>query len=303
MSASPRGEEARITNPAFVVEVCASAAFPDVGLTGHTRCVGVISGNACNGPSTAAANVETAPKSGAEKWSLKMKRSMIAMVSMVAVLFIAGAANATSTTITFDPTEMVAPATTNLGASAAGDGRVYDYGVSPVLDYRTYVDAGQTAGFNAWVSSLGVGQGISKFNLNLSGGAPGWGQTLVITDWTKPITAAGPAGWTATVTPDTFCIAYETTDPALYIRPGNNAGAFEFTAETNGVLGGNYILWVGAGIEGIHATGSSPTIIFQRDITAQASAPVPEPITMVSAFLVVSGLGAYMRRRTRAARA
>jgi hypothetical protein len=219
------------------------------------------------------------------------------IAAMAVCLAVAGTANATSTTITFDPTEMVLPATTNTGASAAGDGRVYDYGASPAIDYRTYVDDTQTAGFSAWVSGLGAGQGIFKFNLNLSGGAAGWGQTLEITDWTKPITAAGPAGWTADVNLVTQCIAYYTTDPSRYIRPGNDIGAFDFTADTNGVLGGNYLIWTGAGIEGINATGSSSGIIFQRVITAQA---IPEPLTMAGLAMGIGGLVTYMRKRRQA---
>ena len=33
------------------------------------------------------------------------------------------------------------------------------------------------------------------------------------------------------------------------------------------------------------------------------NAPVPEPITMVSAFMAIGGLGGYLRRRNQAAKA
>jgi hypothetical protein len=62
----------------------------------------------------------------------------------------------------------------------------------------------------------------------------------------------------------------------------NNNGEYDY-----GVFGGNWVL--------NHAGGTFTL--------TPASAPVPEPITFLTGLMVVSGIGAYVRRRTRIAKA
>jgi hypothetical protein len=42
---------------------------------------------------------------------------------------------------------------------------------------------------------------------------------------------------------------------------------------------------------------------FGPNLQASATPPVPEPITFLTGLMVVSGIGAYVRRRTRIAKA
>jgi len=245
-------------------------------------------------------------------------RYLALCVAVGLVLVVAGTAGAgttgTLTTITFNGGDIVADAslTVNVtGTPIIGDGSI---GLTSG-EIRTY-DRGEVAGnpaaFNAWLVSLVAGEGISQFNLWLQDGrsnqATMWGEDIALAS-TEGITVFAPSGWTALIEPAVWggdfegsqIIVYTASGSDYYLRPGNvPVEPFGFTAtimdEFNEGTGPDYQMWVGS------ADGDVVDIdvgqgLFQRAITATAVAPVPEPLTMASAFFAIGGLGAYMRRR------
>lgn len=179
-----------------------------------------------------------------------MKRSMIAIVGVVAVVLATSAAQAGMLTFAFDPNDLLDlyPAdSTGLNATQPNARRiheVYRYGEhyqtfsdnlqpghSQPTDYNTYLN---------WRNGLGVGEGLASFSFYLRGEYPTatmpWNEILV-TNPNVPITATAAPGWNATVVasggPDGGEIAvWWTTDPTKYIRPGGaDIGTFSFTAD------------------------------------------------------------------------
>jgi hypothetical protein len=234
---------------------------------------------------------------------------------------VAVVAQASVQTITFNGSDIVAnaPLTVNTsGTPVIGDGRV-DLTTGTIRTYNG-ATSGDPAAFNAWLGSLGTGQGISSFNLWLQDGvtnqAAMWGETIALTSAYESITTFASAGWTASVytldgSPADWgptwlgreLITYTANSPADYLRPGTDA-TFGFTADIYGFNDGTspYQMWVGSG------DVVSTTLIdtanggeFQRAITATAT---PEPASIIIWGLF--GLGTVFgvrvwRRRQRAA--
>jgi hypothetical protein len=246
-----------------------------------------------------------------------MKKCAI-MCAALAMLAVAVVAQASVQTILFNGSDIVAdaPAAPNLGTPAVGDG----YISTSSATIRTYGVSGDPAAFNAWLGSLGNGQGISGFNLwlqdGLSNQAGLWGETIALAD--PKISAANivpfaSSGWTASVYTvgtkwgDTWIgsklISYTANSAADYLRPGTQA-SFGFTADVIGFDGGSspYQMWVGAGNAASSDTdvnqlaGVAGGVYFQRAITAEAT---PEPTTVIiwSLFGVLCITVGYWRRK------
>ena len=241
-----------------------------------------------------------------------MKKLITICAVVTMVMAISGMASAAVNTITFNGSDIVgyAPLTVNnTGTPVIGDGKV-DLSTGTIRTYNG-ATSGDPVSFNAWLGSLGAGQGISSFNLWLQDGVTDqsaqWGETIALTSAYESITTFASAGWTASVYTlngsaadwgPTWAgrelITYTADDAADYLRPGTTA-TFGFTADIYGFDGGTnpYQMWVGSGdvvstIPIDTANGGE----FQRAITA-----VPEPATMC-----LLGLGALslIRRKRRA---
>jgi hypothetical protein len=188
--------------------------------------------------------------------------------------------------------------------------------------YRSY-NTDQRPTLNAWAANLSATEGISRFNIWLAdqSNAPLWGETLVSSGLVMP-TGTAPAGWTANVIGNTWpdgsngkwLVEWSTTDPAKYIRPGNDVGdfSFDFVATTPVTLGDYYTIWFGGANYGI-GSDAIPALVFddtggfasqfvvggygsgfEATLSLQA---VPEPLTMLGVIAGVAGVAGYIRKR------
>jgi hypothetical protein len=166
------------------------------------------------------------------------------------------------------------------------------FNYQPVGDDTRGLDGGmfrlhQTWGgnmYNSWQSStratvddfkagLGAGEGIGCFNIWLAdqANAPLWGETLISSGSVKP-TGYAPTGWTAEVVGNPWpaggngywLVQWYTTNPDLYIRPGNNVGdfGFSFSPTTAVTAGENYTLWFGGSNYGTGSTAQDSQALY-----------------------------------------
>ena len=244
-----------------------------------------------------------------------MKRSMIAVLLVAAMVVAASVAQASITTITFNGSDLVAPASLTVnttGTPTIGDGYIA-LTTGAVRTYNktsTPTAAGDPAAFNAWLGQLNEGEGIYNFNLWLQDGhsdqATMWGETIALNDaLSTDIHPFASAGWTAAVetAPASWgtwwagrqIITYTANTEADYLRPGSTA-TFGFTADIVGYNGGTspYQMWTGGYVvDDVVATDG----MFQRAVTANA-VPEPAAVTVWSLLgLVAGGFGLWRRKR------
>lgn len=119
--------------------------------------------------------------------------------------------------------------------------------------------------YENWLQSLGPEEGIWAFNMwvttagypnNAYDGNPSnpWNQEIFrdgsLGNSAAGISATAGAGWNAAVVDiylDTYGVQWWTDDPAAFLRPGFDPGAFSFTMEdTNAQVGQDYRVWFGS---------------------------------------------------------
>ena len=144
-------------------------------------------------------------------------------------------------TVQFDPDALIqayptsAPGTGDTAATQLNARRL----VEPPGGYNTYYSGGDYdyRKYGRWANSLGVGEGIAKFELYLRDGtSPFWGRDVVVNPAGPTPTATQAPGWTSTVTQVTGAPGLQgwviewTRTTASYINSVSSIGDFSFTA-------------------------------------------------------------------------
>ncbi|MHB9036280.1 MAG: hypothetical protein ACYC64_06410 [Armatimonadota bacterium] len=253
---------------------------------------------------------------------MKIKTLVVGMLLCSALVLAAIPASAAMTTITFEGADIVAPAISSNSTSTpiVGDGAIDGSGYK-IATYASLTRAQNPGAFDAWLGSLDAGEGISEFNLWLQNGiteqSGWWGENIAIQDWNAAISASAPHGWTASVIANPYftgrkMVAYWTDNPDCYLRPGIASTTFSFTADTSGIPGHDYQIWVGSGygLAGDTNLSGSGGLIndgwsygstnyaavnsFQRAVGANAAA-VPEPMSIMLGIMGLASVAGLKR--------
>jgi hypothetical protein len=118
----------------------------------------------------------------------------------------------------------------------------------------------------------------------------------------------GDAGWkvfvvnTANPVPTDWQLSTYNTSSNTNWVPATSIAKYGTDIWGNGVSGfSDYdAYWIWSTNNGRTNVGNAVDqhVLLRLDISGVGSTPVPEPLTMVSAFLAIAGLGGYIRRRT-----
>ncbi|MBN1854190.1 MAG: PEP-CTERM sorting domain-containing protein [Pirellulales bacterium] len=168
---------------------------------------------------------------------------------------------------------------------------------------------------DAWKASLGTGEGIGFFNIDMSQTSNGqvWGQTMPPAISIDAVYA--PSGWTGII--DGSNAGWSADTSSDYVLPGVPAGKFGFTMtmDDSFVMGADYTIWFG----GMNYTDfTPPSVTFDsnwggdaNEFTAIDGTPgsgfeatlrltaIPEPSSIALFFLGIGAVLVEISRRRR----